>query len=211
MLKPAVKSSSTQLSIYLAISYDLVWMWLLYYEIFNFMTLLSLFPKGCRILRWDDVQELYQKILNNNDIRLIHVSWFHGKARKTSWGEGSFQFLSSFTECRPFRIPFATGLIKVGMIFTFVHLDLLLPPLPHACQASQERKTDKKTRKNKGKTKCNIKILWAFSFLEPFWGAYVWKGQGSLIFEIRWVFFLFCVGDFFNLCRQRLCLWSRVW
>ena len=51
MLKPAVKSSSTQLSIYLAIAYDLVWMWLLYYEIFNFMTLLSLFPKGCRILR----------------------------------------------------------------------------------------------------------------------------------------------------------------
>lgn len=74
MLKPAVKSSSTQLSIYLAIAYDLVWMWLLYYEIFNFMTLLSLFPKGCRILRMDDVQELYQKILNNNDIRLIHVS-----------------------------------------------------------------------------------------------------------------------------------------
>ena len=158
MLKPAVKSSSTQLSIYSAMAYDLVWMWLLYYEIFNFMTLLSLFPKGCRILRWDDVQELYQKILNNNDIRLIHVSWFHGKARKTSWGEGSFQFLSSFTECRPFRIPFATGLIKVGMIFTFVHLDLLLPPLPHAYQASQESKTDKKTGKNKGKTKFNIKI-----------------------------------------------------
>ena len=51
MLKPAVKSSSTQLSIYLAMAYDLVWMWLLYYEIFNFMTLLSQFPKSCRILR----------------------------------------------------------------------------------------------------------------------------------------------------------------
>ena len=54
------------------------------------------------------------------------------------------------------------------MIFTFVHLDLPLPPLPHARQASQERKTDKNTGKNKGKTKFNIKILLAFSFLEPF-------------------------------------------
>ena len=50
MFKPVVKSSSTQLSIYLAMACDLVWMWLLYYEIFNFMTLLSQFPKSCRIL-----------------------------------------------------------------------------------------------------------------------------------------------------------------
>lgn len=80
------------------------------------------------------------------------------------------------------------------MIFTFVHLDLLLPPLPHACQASQERKTDKNTGKNKGKTKFNIKILLAFSFLEPFWGAYVRKAKGASFSKFFGFFFYFVLA-----------------
>lgn len=80
------------------------------------------------------------------------------------------------------------------MIFTLVHLDLLIPLLPYACQASQVSKTVKDS-KNKGKTKFNIKILWPFSFLGSFGGAYVRKGQGGLlerlIFEILCLYFYF--------------------
>ena len=68
MSKPAVKSCwGSQLSIYLAMAYDLLWIWLLHSEILNFSQWNGSFSKRC----W-----IYKKITTIYDWFLCPVPWY---------------------------------------------------------------------------------------------------------------------------------------